>query len=341
MFAPEGNNKWRNSPEANWQIIYEESFKTLGISEVLRWSKTGYLIKISHHKLIMRKIKLNYWIKIILELGKVRISLPIAISALTGYVLKTNIFDVQAWMLMAGVFLMSCSSGAINHLQEYKTDALMPRTKNRPIPSGKISPKATFWVAAGFFAYGAFLLIANFPILVFLTSFLTLISYNAIYTPLKKVTAFAVAPGSLVGALPPYIGWFAGGGNWDSGPIFWVALFFFIGQIPHFWLLLLMFGKEYELVGFPSLHAVFNDNQIKRLSFTWILATISTALIVTLEVLRGNILMFFLLIYIFYVLFSLSIAMIIKHDIQARPAFYKLNFLYLFMMIILIADSLF
>lgn len=289
----------------------------------------------------MTKANLLSWIKIIAELGKVRISLPIAISALTGYALKTNLFDGQAWMLMFGVFLMSCSSGTINHLQEYKTDALMPRTKNRPIPSGKISPKGAFWVAFSFFAYGAFILIANFPIIVFLTSLLTLISYNLIYTPLKKVTAFAVVPGSLVGALPPYIGWFAGGGDWMNGDIFWVALFFFIGQIPHFWLLLLMFGKEYELASFPSLHSVFNDNQIKRLSFTWILATIATAIVVSLEVLQGSVLMFFLLIYIFYVLFSLTASMLIKHDIQARPAFFKLNFLYLFVMIILIADSLF
>jgi len=170
---------------------------------------------------------------------------------------------------------------------------------------------------------------------------LTLLSYNVIYTPLKKVTAFAVVPGSLVGALPPYIGWFAGGGDWMNGDIFWVALFFFIGQIPHFWLLLLMFGKEYELAGFPSLHSVFNDNQIKRLSFTWILATIATAIVVSLEVLQGSVLMFFLLIYIFYVMFSLSASIIVKQDIKARPAFFKLNFLYLLMMIILIADSLF
>ncbi len=287
------------------------------------------------------KSKLIFWIKIIAELGKVRISLPIAISALTGYALKTNLFDGNALMLMFGVFLMSCSSGTINHLQEYKTDGLMPRTKKRPIPSGKISPKGAFWVAFAFFAYGAFILITSFPIIVFLTSFLTLLSYNAIYTPLKKVTAFAVVPGSLVGALPPYIGWFAGGGDWANEQIFWVALFFFIGQIPHFWLLLLMFGKEYELAGFPSLHAVFNGNQIKRLSFTWILATIAAALIVALVVLKGSVTMFFLLIYTFYLLFSLSTGILIKKDIPVRASFLKLNFLYLLMMILLILDSLY
>lgn len=284
---------------------------------------------------------MSSWIKIISELGKVRISLPIALSALVGYTMRTNLFSGDAWMLMAGVFLMSCSSGAINHIQEYKTDALMPRTKNRPIPSGKISVKAAIIVAISFFAYGAFILLVSFPPIVFLTSFLTLLSYNAIYTPLKKVTAFAVVPGSLVGALPPFIGWFAGGGQLMDERILWVSLFFFIGQIPHFWLLLLMFGKEYSLAGFPSLNTIFNDNQIKRLSFTWILATIATSFVVALVVLNGSVTMFFLLIYTFYILFSLTVGILIKKDIPTRASFLKLNFLYLLMMILLIVDSLY
>ncbi len=289
----------------------------------------------------MTKTGLKYWIKIISELGKVRISLPIALSAYTGYALNTGRFDVNALILMIGVFLMSCSSGTINHLQEYKTDALMPRTQKRPIPSGKISPNGALWVAISYFVYGGMILLGNFPPIVFLTAALTLISYNGIYTPLKKVTAFAVVPGSLVGALPPYIGWFAGGGAWNDHQIFWVGLFFFIGQIPHFWLLLLMFGKEYELAGFPSLHSVFSDNQIKRLSFTWIVATVATALVVAVHVLQGSTLMFFLLLYIFYLLFSLSGTILFRNEMNVRPAFFKLNFLYLTMMIVLILDSIY
>jgi len=289
----------------------------------------------------MTKTSLSSWIKIISELGKVRISLPIALSALVGYALKTGVLDSNIWSLLSGVFLMSCSSGAINHIQEYKTDALMPRTKNRPIPSGKISLKAAIIVALSFFAYGAFILLFSFPPIVFLASFLTLLSYNLIYTPLKKVTAFAVVPGSLVGALPPFIGWFAGGGQLFDEHILWVSLFFFIGQIPHFWLLLLMFGKEYSLAGFPSLNSVFSDNQIKRLSYTWILATIATSFIVAMTVLQGSVTLFFLLIYTFYLLFSLTVGILIKKDIPIRSSFLKLNFLYLLMMILLIIDSLY
>lgn len=279
-------------------------------------------------------------LKIVAELGKVRISLPVAFSACTGYVLQTGRFDASALLLIAGVFLMSCSSGAINHIQEYKTDALMPRTQKRPIPSGKISLKGAVIVALGYFVAGAIVLLSAFSPIAFVTSFITLLSYNVVYTPLKKITAFAVVPGSLVGALPPFIGWFAGGGGLADPRILWVSLFFFIGQIPHFWLLLLMFGKEYAMAGFPSLNTVFNESQIKRLSYTWILATIAAALILAGTVLHGSFLILTLLVYIFYLLLPLSSGILFKRDLPVRISFLKLNLLYLMMMVLLIADSL-
>lgn len=288
----------------------------------------------------MQQLNFKNYLKIIFELGKVRISLPVSLSALTGYVLMSGKVGTDGWWLTAGVFLMSCSSSALNHFQEYKTDALMPRTKNRPIPSGRITPLFALMVAFAFFLSSAAILLTHFTPEAFAVSVLTLVSYNAIYTPLKKVTAFAVVPGSLVGALPPYIGWLAAEGSLSDSRIFWVALFFFIGQIPHFWLLLLMFGKEYSLAGYPTLSTIFSEQQIKRLSFTWILATIGSALIIALNILQGYTASFILLFYIFYLLFSLSISLFVKKNLEARPAFFKLNFLYLFMMIFLIVDAI-
>ena len=284
--------------------------------------------------------KITSYLKIILELGKVRISLPVALSALTGFVLKTGTIGINGFLLTLGVFLISCSSSAINHWQEFRTDALMPRTKTRPIPSGKISPTFALIVASIYFVIGSIILLAQFPLIAFGASVLTLVSYNAFYTPLKKITAFAVVPGSLVGALPPYIGWLAAEGSISNPAIFLVAIFFFIGQIPHFWLLLLMFGQEYNLAGYPSLNDIFNENQIKRLSFTWILATIASAMLIALKVIIGSTAMFVLLIYIFYLLFSLAIQLLVKKDLNIKQTFFKLNFLYLFMMVALIIDGL-
>jgi protoheme IX farnesyltransferase len=289
----------------------------------------------------MTRQRVRYYFKIIFELGKVRISFPVALSALTGYALQTGKIGSGGLLLALGVFLVSCSSGTINHLQERHTDALMPRTKSRPLPSGKIRTSFAVAIAAGYFFSGSLILISSFPIVAWIASVITLLSYNAFYTPLKKVTAFAVVPGSLVGALPPYIGWLTAGGPIADPGIFWVAVFFFIGQIPHFWLLLLMFGNEYRLAGYPSLNDIFSENQIKRLTFTWILATIASAMLIALHIMSGRTVTFLLIFYIFYLLFSLSIQLLVKKDLQPRAAFFKLNFLYLFMMIALIIDSVF
>lgn len=278
--------------------------------------------------------------KIIAELGKVRISLPVSLSALTGYVMFTGDLHAQGWLLALGVFLMSCSSGALNHWQESNIDAKMPRTKNRPIPSGKISRNGALAVAVGFAVVGSLILYLSNPVSALILSWVTLFSYNLVYTPLKKVTAFAVIPGSMVGALPPLIGWAGAGGSLTSEVILIVASFFFIGQIPHFWLLLLMFGDQYKLAGLPSLNQIFNDGQLKRITYTWILTTIAAALLVIFFVFSNSILMFALLFYAFYLLFSLSIAVFSQKEFAVRPAFLKLNLLYLLMMFFLIADAL-
>jgi protoheme IX farnesyltransferase len=278
--------------------------------------------------------------KVIFELGKVRISLPIALSALTGYVIFTGSLESQGWLLALGVFFMSCSSSALNHWQESAIDSKMPRTNERPIPSGKITRNGALSVAITFAIIGSLILVLTNPVIALILSWITLISYNLVYTPLKRVTAFAVIPGSMVGALPPLIGWAGAGGSLTSEVILIVASFFFIGQIPHFWLLLLMFGDQYKLAGLPSLNQIFSEEQIKRITYTWILTTVASALLVIFFVFTNKIIILILLFYTFYLLSSLSIAMFVRKEMVVRPAFFKLNFLYLFMMFFLIADAL-
>ncbi len=269
-----------------------------------------------------------------------RISLPIALSALTGYALYAKHIDGQGWLLGLGVFLMSCSSSVINHWQERKIDAQMPRTKNRPIPSGRISANGAFLLAVLLAVVGSGILVASNPVMALILSWATLFFYNVVYTPLKKVSAFAVIPGSMVGALPPIIGWAGAGGNPMAETILLVASFFFIGQIPHFWLLLLMFGQQYEEAKLPSLNQIFDEAQIKRVTYAWVLTTVASAFLVIFFVIGNQLIMFFLLFYIFYLLSSITISVFTQADFKVRASFYKLNFLYLFMMIFLIVDSL-
>lgn len=279
-------------------------------------------------------------LQIVRELGKIRISLPVSLSALAGFVLLSGQIGFQGFLLALGVFLMSCGSATINHIQESETDTKMSRTRNRPIPSGRISLAGAWLVAIIFVVSGSVILITGFPMLALFISWITLIWYNLIYTPLKKITAFAVIPGSVTGALPPVIGWAAAGGGLFDTQIMLVASFFFIGQIPHFWLLLLIFGDQYQEAGLPTLNKLFSPVQIKRISFVWILATMASALLVVGYVLSHKILILLILTYLIFLTVSLVFRFLIQSKFQALPAFYRLNLLYLLMMMALIADGL-
>jgi protoheme IX farnesyltransferase len=106
--------------------------------------------------------------------------------------------------------------------------------------------------------------------------------YNVVYTYLKRWSAFAVVPGALVGAIPPIIGWTAAGGVVTDRSIMPLAFFLFLWQIPHFWLLLLMFGKDYEQAGLPSVTKMFSSIQLRRITFMWILCTAAAGLMLAM-----------------------------------------------------------
>ena len=107
--------------------------------------------------------------------------------------------------------------------------------------------------------------------------------YNGLYTGLKRVSAFAVVPGALVGAIPPAMGWSAGGGSLADPSLAALVFFFFMWQVPHFWLHLLTYGKEYAEAGLPSLTDVFSRDQMERLTFQWVSATAVSALLLGLS----------------------------------------------------------
>ncbi|MBK8552859.1 MAG: protoheme IX farnesyltransferase [Ignavibacteria bacterium] len=179
---------------------------------------------------------------------------------------------------IAGIFFLACGAAALNHYQERSTDLLMDRTKNRPIPSGTVTPGVVLLISIAFLILGSVTILLKSNVLTLGIGLLTFFWYNAVYTPLKKVFALAIIPGSLVGALPPVAGWVAAGGSVTDPKILLVASFFFIWQIPHFWILLLVYGKDYDKGGFPTLTNVFSIRQLINITFCWIVLTIVTAL---------------------------------------------------------------
>jgi heme o synthase len=289
------------------------------------------------------KIKNNpgEMLKIISELGKIRISVAVAFTTFTGYILSHGKFDRGFVLPFIGIFLLACGASAFNQLQETETDRIMKRTAGRPLPSGRISKTGALIIALVYFISGCLVLYFGPGLLTLFVGISTFVWYNLIYTPLKKVTAFAAVPGSMVGALPPLAGWIAGGGSLTDPRALALGFFFFMGQIPHFWLLLLKLGKQYESAKLPSLTQLLSDEQIKRLTFVWIAATAISALALPLFKIQDKIWSVSLIILLSASLIVVFIPLLNrKKPFNVGKSFVLINVYYLFIMIVLIADRL-
>ena len=122
-------------------------------------------------------------IRTLLELSKIKITVAVAFTTITGYLLARERFDVYLILPTIGIFLLACGSSAINHYQERETDALMERTRKRPIPSGRISASGAMLFAMLLTITGSYLLYYSSGMLAMQLGLLALLWYNAIYTP--------------------------------------------------------------------------------------------------------------------------------------------------------------
>ena len=225
---------------------------------------------------------MNNSIKIIAELTKIRITSFVTLTTAFGYIAAVGRIDFNIIPVLFGVLFLAFGSAALNHYQEKEFDSMMDRTKNRPIPSGKITSGNALLISILLILSGSIILFFGANLLALGFGLLNLIWYNFVYTLLKRKTAFAIVPGSLVGAIPPVIGWVAAGGHLYDPQIFAIAFFFFIWQIPHFWLLLLVMDKDYRKAGFPTLTQVFSREQLSRITFIWITSTAVAGFMITL-----------------------------------------------------------
>ncbi|MCE1204330.1 MAG: protoheme IX farnesyltransferase [Holophagaceae bacterium] len=208
-----------------------------------------------------------------LELTKLRISGASTFTAAAGYVAFLRGADLGLVTTLLGILLLAMGSSALNEVQEHRFDALMPRTANRPIPRGDLSPAQAAVIATVMAICGFLVLWLAHNLTSALLGALALGWYNGFYTPLKRVSAFAVVPGSLIGALPPAIGWTAAGGSVADPSVLALAFVFFIWQVPHFWLLVGLHAEGYEEAGYPTLVSVFGRPRLSRLTFTWTCGT--------------------------------------------------------------------
>ncbi len=291
---------------------------------------------------IKQGVTARKYLNIFLELAKIRITVFVAFSTSIGYLLAAGVFNVQMLWTTLGVFLLASGSSALNHLQESKYDALMKRTMHRPIPSGDISTRGALLYSMLLVGMGCLVLFAATNLVSLSLGVATLIWYNVIYTPLKRIHSLAIIPGSIIGALPPVIGWAATGRSIIEPEILALALFFFIWQIPHFWLLLLIHGEEYEDAGYPSLTKIFNKSQLSRITYVWIIALAISSFFIPLFSISSSFVTTVLLVVLgAYLAFgSWDIIRCFTSRLVIRKSFMLINIYVLLVVVLLALDKL-
>jgi protoheme IX farnesyltransferase len=217
-----------------------------------------------------------------LVLIKYRISLFAALAAGLGYILKTGAVTTHILYPMSAVFVLAAGAGALNQYQERDLDARMERTRHRPLPSGTLKPGEALCFSSLLILYGLCLLAIGSGLQATALGLFALLWYNGVYTGLKRLTAFAAVPGALVGAVPSMVGWTSAGGRAMDVPILIVGFFFFVWQVPHFWLLLLEYGEDYGRGGQPTLRSRLSRTQLARITFVWTAAAGASSLLIPL-----------------------------------------------------------
>jgi protoheme IX farnesyltransferase len=195
-------------------------------------------------------------------LAKPRLNFLVVATALAGYVMAGGDTSNAVLVLatLAGTGLVAGGASAFNQIAERERDALMQRTRLRPLPDGRLTVRDAFVFGAALSAIGLLLLAAAANLLSAAVALATLVIYTLIYTPLKPRTSFATVVGAIPGALPPVIGWAAARNELSQGAWILFAIVF-LWQLPHFLAIAWIYREDYERAGFLMLPVIEPDGR--------------------------------------------------------------------------------
>ncbi|MDN3723381.1 heme o synthase [Aequorivita sp. SDUM287046] len=216
-----------------------------------------------------------------IEITKFRLSVSVVFSSVAGYLLGADVIDFYIlFLLCVGGYCMVGASNVYNQIIERDLDALMDRTKNRPLPSGKMKVQPSFILAAILTVVGIVVLYSINPITAMFGA-ISIFMYVSLYTPLKTRTPLSVFVGAFPGAIPFMLGWVAATGNFgiEPGTLFMIQFFW---QFPHFWAIGWFLFDDYKKGGFFMLP---NGKRDKGTAIQVILYTIWTVLVSLIPVL--------------------------------------------------------
>ena len=193
-----------------------------------------------------------------ITLAKIRVNTLVVATTAGGYYMAApgDVDLMRLAVTCAGTALVAGGAAAFNQVSERDTDALMDRTRNRPVAGLRMSPLEGRAVAAILSAAGLGILGGAVSLLAMWVALATLFSYVLCYTPLKRYTSFSTVVGAVPGALPPMIGWAAARGSIDE--LAGWSLFFImcIWQLPHFLAIAWIYREDYGRAGLPMLPVI-------------------------------------------------------------------------------------
>lgn len=207
-----------------------------------------------------------------------RLALSVVFSSLAGYLLGVDQVDFKILILLAiGGYFMVGASNAFNQIIEKDLDALMNRTKDRPIPAGRMSVNTAFIIATIFTLLGVIILYSiNKQTAMF--GAISIFLYTCVYTPLKTKTPLAVFVGAIPGAIPFMLGWVAATDDFGIEPGTLFALQFF-WQFPHFWAIGWFLFEDYKKGGFYMLPTGKQDKGTAAQTIMYTIWTIVVSII--------------------------------------------------------------
>lgn len=270
-------------------------------------------------------------------LTKFRLSFAVSLSCLFTFILNAQELNINSLMPFIAVLLLALGVSSLNQVQEYKEDALMPRTQNRPIASNRISQTQGLVISLALIFISfvlIFISMSYFGLLLFAT---VVILYNAFYTNAKKTTIYAAVYGAVLGVIPPLIGWISAGGNVNDIRFQAIALFYFVWQIPHFWLLTLKYHEQYKGARFPTVIDRFGIDGLERITSIWLLLTVICGMftILVFSPLPSILLVLLIILNIVTVVFIL----LLRKNHKYLLNFMVINSYLLFSMIILMVNA--
>lgn len=207
---------------------------------------------------VARALPADYW-----TLVKPRIALMVALTGVVGYVMAgpASASTTRLFASFLGTALVAAGASCFNMLLERRTDALMHRTANRPLPAGRLASSDALLFGVGLTISGLLLLSLLTNPLAALVAVITWASYVFAYTPLKTRTSLATIVGAIPGALPPVIGWAAARNSLDPGAFLLFAILF-LWQIPHFLAIAWMYREDYARGGILMLPVLDPEGRI-------------------------------------------------------------------------------